>query len=152
MDIETISENINDLLKRKEIIVKIFSEGKTPTRDNVTSEIAKKYKTKETHIDLKTIHQQTGSQFSVCNINIYTKPIREEKKENTKEEVTHTKEKDNTPKKEKESEEKKENTKEETTPTEEKDNTSKEEKKDDREPKPEKSEEKQTGKDKETGD
>ena len=40
----------------------------------------KKYKTKEAHIDIRTIQQQDGAQFSICSINIYKKPIREEKK------------------------------------------------------------------------
>ncbi|MCK5299621.1 MAG: hypothetical protein KAJ54_00565 [Candidatus Aenigmarchaeota archaeon] len=78
-DIETISENMNILLKRKEIEAKVFSEGPTPRKDEIISMIAKKYKTKETHIDLNSIHQKTGSHFSVCKIKIYDKPIRDSK-------------------------------------------------------------------------
>ena len=80
MEIETIQENTNDLLNRKELRLKIFSEGSTPKKEAVYTEIAKKYKTKEAHIDIRTIQQQDGAQFSICSINIYKKPIREEKK------------------------------------------------------------------------
>lgn len=86
MEIETLQENTNNLLDRKELKLKIFSEGPTPKKEAIYSEIAKKYKTKETHIDIKTIQQQNGAQFSICSINIYKKPIREEKKEAEKKE------------------------------------------------------------------
>jgi ribosomal protein S24E len=92
MEIEIKKELQNDLLKRKEIELKIFNENGTPKKENLFKEISKKFKTKETHIDIINIYQQTGSLYSNSKIFIYNKPIRDEKKEEPKtEEKTETK-------------------------------------------------------------
>lgn len=126
MNIEILKEKEIPLLERKRVNVKVSLEsGKTPSRNDLVTELAKKFKTKEDNIIIKHIYTRYGQNASKVIIHIYKSPGSKDKYEEKyllkkhvkkQEEKPIDEKKQETPKEEKASEVKKE----ETAPAEEK--------------------------------
>lgn len=70
---EVVKDFENKLLDRKEILVKLSSEGVTPNKVDVKAQLAKKFKAKEELIVINKISSTFGSRDVVVDASIYNK-------------------------------------------------------------------------------
>lgn len=82
--INIIDERENPIFERKEVKGE-FVASETPLKSKIITELALKYKVKETHIDLKYVVSKRGVQKGEFFALVYNKPIREEEKKDESE-------------------------------------------------------------------
>ncbi len=68
---EVIKEKDMKLLSRKRVTLMVENTGATPSRQDLTKEIAKKFKVKEDMIAIKHIYQQFGKNKTKVFVHIY---------------------------------------------------------------------------------
>ncbi len=71
MNLDIVSENENRLLHRTELVARITSEDKTPSREEVVKMIAAKKNVPENLVIVDKIEQKFGTRVSEAFIKIY---------------------------------------------------------------------------------
>jgi len=72
MELEILNENKSPLLGRKEVYLKAtFLKQPTPSKAELTKEIAAKMKVDENLLAIKKIEQKFGSNYCKITINVY---------------------------------------------------------------------------------
>lgn len=74
MEMEVISEKVNPVLKRREIIVKIKVKGATPSRKDVVAGVASHFGVEEKLILVDQILTEFGAADALARIKIYEDP------------------------------------------------------------------------------
>lgn len=81
MEINVIEERENPFLERKELLVLInHQNGPTPSKQQLTEEISKKYDVDKNRIVINYILSKRGKAEALAKIKIYNKPIVKEVK------------------------------------------------------------------------
>ncbi len=74
MEIEPVSEKINPVLNRKELVVKIKNSGATPSRKDVVAGIASHFGVDEKNILVDQIITEFGTAEARVRVKIYDDP------------------------------------------------------------------------------
>ncbi len=74
MDVEPVSEKINPVLNRKEIVVKLKGTGATPSRKDVVAVIAAHFGVDEKNILVDRIITEFGTADARVKVKIYDDP------------------------------------------------------------------------------
>jgi len=72
MEIKILSENVNQLLKRKEVVFQVDNQtGSTPPRLDVKNALAKLLKTDANLVFIKKLKTKTGTRKTIGLANVY---------------------------------------------------------------------------------
>jgi len=75
MEFKVKQDAYNPLLKRKELSLDVEHENEgSPSRTSLRNAVAAKYNTKSENVFIVGIDTKTGTQFSVCEVQVYDDP------------------------------------------------------------------------------
>ncbi len=75
MEFKVKQDTYNPLLKRKELSLDVEHENQgSPSRTSLRDAVAAKYTTKTENVFVVEIETKTGTQYSVCQVQVYDDP------------------------------------------------------------------------------
>lgn len=72
MKLNIVSEKENQVLKRKELEVKIIQEASTPSRESLKKQLSKDLNIPEERISIQRINQPFGKKDSTAEVRVYS--------------------------------------------------------------------------------